>query len=109
MAQHDRIAALGHHRQFGAGLVWPQPQPQVADPQRIADRLDLLQMAPGFGASLVQVFQRCARQFELSRRFQADGAVGPGHGDDIAAFDDRFPAKLDKPGQQIADTARLVI
>jgi hypothetical protein len=64
---------------------------------------------PGFGAGLVQVFKRRARQFELARRFQADGAVFAAQRDDIATLHDRFPAIVGERHQQIADAARLVI
>jgi hypothetical protein len=40
----------------------------------------------GFGAGLVQVFERRARQFELAGRFQADRAIAPRTGDDLAAL-----------------------
>jgi len=61
MPQHDVIATLGHDRQFFTGLVGPHAQPEIANPAFLADRLHLLQMPPGFRASLVQVFQRRTR------------------------------------------------
>ena len=36
-----------------------------AEPELVADRLDLLQVAPAFGAAFVEVAERGARQLEL--------------------------------------------
>ena len=105
---HDLVAALGHHRQFVAALVGPHAEPEEAEPEPVADRLDLLEVAPAFGAALVQVLERRARQFELARGLEADGAVGAGQRDDLAAFLDRLPAELGQPLEQVADPAGLV-
>ena len=109
MPQHDAVAPLGHDRQVLAPLVGPHAKAQEAGAGARADFLHLLEVATGFRAGLVQVFQRRAGQFQLTRRFQADSAVIPAHGDDMAAFLDRFPAEFAQRQQQVADTARFVI
>ena len=109
MVEHDLVAALGHDRQFGAGLVGPHADPEEPEPELGADFLHLLQMAAGFGAGLVEVFERRAREFELARGFEADGAVAPRKRDHLAAFDHRFPAEAGERHQQVVDTAGLVI
>ncbi len=73
--QHDRVAALGHDRQLGARLVGPHAQAEKADAQLVADRLDLLQVAAGLGAGLVQIVERRAGELELAGGLQADIAV----------------------------------
>ena len=73
--QHDRVAALGHDRQLGAGLVGPHAEAEEAEAEPVADRLDLVEMAAGLGAGLVEVLERRAGQFELAGRLEADGAV----------------------------------
>ena len=90
--QHDLVAPLGHDRQLGAGLVGPHAEPEEADAELLADRLDLFEVAAGLGAGLVQVVERRARQFELARGLQADAAVRAGQRDDVAALLDRLPA-----------------
>ncbi len=92
-SQHDLVAALGHDRQLGAGLVVPHAQAQEADPELVADRLDLLKVAPGLGAGLVEVVERRARELELARGLEADRAVGPRERDDVLAFVDRVPSR----------------
>src|SRR5690606_5713775 len=72
-------------------------------------RLDLVEVATGFGASLVEVLQRSAGQLELAGGFQADGAIVAAHRDDLPAFLDRLPAELAQLHQNVTDTARLVI
>ena len=57
----------------------------------------------------MQVFQWRTGQLELACRLKADGAIFSAHGDDLAAFLDRFPAELPQVHQQIVDTAWLVI
>ena len=63
-------------------------------PELLADRLDLLEVAAGLGAGLVQILERRAGQFELAGGLEADRAVRPGQRDDVAAFLDRLPAEL---------------
>ena len=58
---HDLVAALGHHRQVGSRLVRPHAEAEEAHAELFAYRLDLRQMAPGFRAGFVQVFERCSR------------------------------------------------
>jgi hypothetical protein len=55
------------------------------------------------------MFERCAREFELPCRLEADGAVGTGKGDDVAAFLDRLPSEFGERHQEVADASRLVI
>ena len=74
--QHDLVAALGHDRQLVAALVGPHAEAEEADPALLADRLDLVEVAAGLGAGLVQVVERRARQFELAGGLEADVAVG---------------------------------
>jgi hypothetical protein len=57
----------------------------------------------------MQVFKRGTRQFQLPCGFKADGAIGAGHGDNLAVFVYGFPAKFGHGHQQIANTAWLVI
>ena len=45
VVEHDRVAALGHDRQLGAGLVGPHAEPEEAEAEPVADRLALLEMA----------------------------------------------------------------
>ena len=108
MLSHDLVAPLGHHRQFGAGLVGPHPEAEEAEPKSVADRFDLLQMAAAFGAALVQIAERRARQFELARGLEADIAVGSGQRDDLAVFLDGLPAKFGQPLKEVADPFWLV-
>ena len=75
-------------------LVGPHAEAEEAEAEPVADRLDLLEVAAGLGAGLVQVLERRARQLELAGGLEADGAVGAGQGDDLAAFLDRLPAEL---------------
>ncbi len=109
VAQHDRIAALGHDGKFGAGLVGPHPEAEEAEAEFGAHFFDLLQVATGFRAGLVQVFERGAGKLELPGRFEADGAVASRQGNHIAPLDHRFPAEAGKRHQQIANAARFVI
>ena len=109
VVEHDLVAALGHDRQLGAGLVGPHADAEEAKPELLADRLALLEMAAGFGAALVEVFERRARQLELARRLEADGAIVARERDDIAVLDDRPPAVLGEPVEQVADAAGLVV
>ena len=78
VAQHDVVAALGHDRQIGAGLVRPHAEAEEAEAEPVADRLALLEVAAGLGAGFVEVLERRAGQFELAGGLQADGAVGAG-------------------------------
>ena len=109
MPQHDFVAALGHDRQFVAGLVRPHSEAQKTLAGLGPDRLDLIEVPPGFGAGLVQVFQRRARQFQLPGRFQTDRAVAARQRDNVAAFDHRLPAVVLKRFEQIADPALFSI
>ena len=85
------------------------PRPRKPTPHASPTALHLFEVAPGFGAGLVQVFERRARQFELAGGFEADRAVGAAHGDDLAAFLDRLPAELPHGQQDVADAAGLVV
>src|SRR5690606_14693282 len=89
--------------------VWPHSEAEEAHSAGFTHRLDLVEVATGFGASLVEVLQRSAGQLELAGGFQADGAVVAAHRDDLAAFLDRLPAELAQLHQNVTDTARLVI
>ena len=109
MPQHDVIAPLGHDRQRFTGLVRPHAQAKEAQVEPFAHGLDLIQVAAGFGACLVQVFQRCARQFKLACRFKADRSIRALHGDDGAVFLNRFPTELVQCQQEIAYTASFTI
>ena len=109
MVQHDLVAALGHDRQFGARLVGPHADAEEAEPELGADFLDLLQVAAGFGAGLMQIFERRARQFKLARGFQADGAVAARERDDMTALDHRLPAEARERHQKVADAAGFVV
>ena len=107
VAEHDRIAALGHHRQLAAGLVGPHSDAEEAEAEPVADRLALLEVPGRFGTGLVEVLERRARQLELARGLEADGAVGAGQRDHLAVLLDRPPAELGQPEQKVADPARL--
>ena len=112
--QHDRVAALGHDRQLVAALVGPHAEAEEADPEALADRLHLLEVAAGFGARLVQVLERGARQLELAGGLEADGTVGARHRDDPldpvrAFFLDRLPSEILERQQHVADAAGLVV
>jgi hypothetical protein len=107
--QHDGIAALGHDRQFFAGLVRPHAKAEETETGARADRLHLIEVAPGFGAGLVQVFQRRARQFELARRFEADGAVAARMAMTLPPSITGSQPNSGQRHQQIADAAGLVI
>ena len=109
MAQHDFVAAFGHDRQFRTGFVRPQAKPQKALAGFLANSLYLCEMATGFGASLVQIFERRARQFELACRFQTYRAIHPAHRDNFSVFQHGFPTELGQCHQQIADTAGFII
>ena len=109
MAQHDVVAALGHDRQFGAGLVGPHAEAKEAGSRARTNGLYLFHMARGLGAGLVQGLQRCARQLELAGRLEADGAIGTLHRDDVATLFNGLPAELTQREQQIADAAGLAI
>jgi hypothetical protein len=109
VAQHDLVTALGHDRQFGAGLVGPEAEPEEADAELVADFLHLLQVAPGLGTGLVEIVERRARKLELAGGLEADRAVGAGERDDIAALVDRLPAEFGQADQQRVDAAFLLI
>ena len=65
-------------------------------------------MAAGLGAGLVEMLALGAGKLELASRLEADGAVGPFEGDDLAILLDRAPAILGHRQQEVADPARLV-
>ena len=109
VVQHDLVAALGHDRQLGAGLVRPHAHAEEAEPELVAYRLALVEVAGGLGAGLVEMLARCAGQLELPRRLQADRAVRAGQRNDVTLFDDRLPAIMLKLVQQVTDASRLVI
>ena len=52
------------------------PSAEEAEPEPLADRLALVEVAAGFGAGLVEVLERRARQLELAGGLEADRAVG---------------------------------
>ena len=89
-------------------LVRPHAEPEEAEPELVADRLALLEVARRLGAGLVEVLERRAGQLELAGGLEADGAVGSGQSDDLSAFLDRPPAELGQPEQQVADAAGLL-
>ena len=103
-----RVAALGHDRQFGAGLVGPHAEAEEAEAEAVADGFHLFEVAAGFGAGVVEGGERGARQFELAGGFEADGAVGAGERDDLSVLEDRAPAIFGQAHQQVADSAGLV-
>src|SRR3546814_625370 len=76
---------------------------------RFRSFLHLLQMAAGLGAGLVEIFERRAREFELPRGFEADGAVAARQRDDLSALDHRLPAEAGERHQQVVDAAGFVI
>ena len=108
MPEHDRVAALGHDRQLGAGLVGPHAEAEEAEAEAVADRLALLEVPRRLGAGLVEVLERRAGQLELAGGLEADGAVGAGQRDDLAVLLDRLPAEFGQAEQQVADAARLL-
>src|SRR3569623_2889211 len=65
-------------------------------------------MPPGFGAGQMEVFQRRARQFELSRWLETDRTVGAGQREDLAVLLDRLPPEFGQPVEQIPDAAGFV-
>ena len=107
VAEHDLVTALGHDRQVGPRLVRPHAEPEEAEAEPVADRLDLFEVPAAFGAALVEVLERRARQLELAGGLQADRAVDAGQRDDLAALFDRLPAELGQAQQEVADAARL--
>src|SRR5690606_21478053 len=107
--QHDFVAALGHDRQLVAALVRPHPETEEADTELLADRLDLLEMAPGLGAGLVEVLARRARELELAGGLEADCPVLAAERYDLSAFLDGLPAELLQFQENITDTAGLVV
>ena len=113
VAAHDVVAALGHDRQLGAGLVGPHAEAEEADAEALARLLDLGEVAAGLGAGLVQGLERRAREFELAGGLQADAAVVAGKRDDVGAVGggllDRAPAVARQVGEQVADAAGLVV
>ena len=109
MAEHDRITALGHDRQFITRLVRPHPKPKEPQPKFATNFLDLPEMPSGLGAGLVQIFKRCARKFKLPGRLKADIAVRPAKRDDMAALNYRFPAKAGQSGKQIANATGFIV
>ena len=92
-----------------------EPESEKADAERRADLAHLRQMLVGLAAGLMQRLQRAARQLELAAGLQADVAtegvaLRPLQGDDVVAFQDRFPAEpLDHFLQQRLDAARSLI
>ncbi len=52
------------------------------------------EVAAGFGAGLVEVLERRARQFELAGGLEADRPVRALQRNDLAAFLDRLPAEV---------------
>ena len=79
VVEHDLVAALGHDRQLGAGLVGPHAEAEEAEAElRSPTALHLLQVAAGLGAGLVEILERRARKLELAGGLQADRAVGAG-------------------------------
>ena len=94
VAKHYLVTPFGHDRQLGTSLVGPKTKAQKTLASLVANCLHLLQMPPGFGTGLVQVFQRRARQFELASRFKADRAVLTLQRNNITVFVHRFPAEL---------------
>ncbi len=75
----------------------------------LAHFLALLQVAAGFGAGLVEVLERCAGQFQLAGRFEADGAVLAAHGDDLPGLFNRLPAIAAHAHQYVENAARFLV
>jgi hypothetical protein len=58
---------------------------------------------------LVEVLERSAREFELAGWLEADRPVRAAECNHIAVLDDRLPAELGEPDEQVPDTASLVV
>ena len=75
-------------------LVGPHAEAEEAEAELLADRLDLVEMAAGLGAGLVEMLARRAGQLELAGRLEADRAVRAGQGDDVAALHRPAPSRI---------------
>ena len=114
VAQHDFITPLWHNRQLFPGFIRPKAKAQKGLSGLFANRFNLFQMPPRFGACLMQVFKRRTGQFKLPRRLQTDVSVRALHCDNVSrtvagGFCDGFPAKFLRRHQQVADTAGFII
>jgi hypothetical protein len=66
--------------------------------------------AIGSAISGRRVRPHCSGQLELAGGLEADGRViGPDERDDVAVLDHRLPVELGEPGQEVADSAGLVV
>ena len=93
--EHDRVAALGHDRQLGAGLVGPHAECRGSrGPSRSPTALHWSR----WRAASAQVWWRFSsaapRQLELAGGLEADVPVRAGQRDDVAVLDDRLPAEF---------------
>src|SRR5437868_12262875 len=87
VVEHDLVAALGHPRKLGAGLVRPHPGPQKSEAQPVADGLALIEMPRRLGAGLVKRPERRAAELELTGGLEADVAVHALQRDHLAVFE----------------------
>ena len=106
---HDLVAALRHHRDFGARPVRRHAEAEEADAERLGHFAHLREMRHQLGAGLVHGLERRAGQFELAAGLQRDRAAA-GHvdqADDVLALHDRLPAEQALHAvEQRADAAR---
>ena len=102
---HDLVAALGHPRHFVATPFRLEAHAEEAEPEFVGDRLHFLQMAAHLGAGLVDVLQRCAREFELAGGFQRDRGVVLEQGDGAVVLLHRLPAETGEAIEQGFDAA----
>ena len=110
MVEHDRVAPLGHDRQFGAGLVRPHAQARGNPrPSSAPTSLTCFRCRP----VSAQVWWRFSSGAPDSSSCPAGSRLTvpsrTGKRDDVVAFDHRFPAIAGKRHQQIANAARFVI
>ena len=108
--EHDRVAALGHDRQLGPGLVRPHAEPEEAEAELVADRLA---PAARWRPASAQVWCRCSRGAPDSSSWPAGSRLiapsGPVSAMTLPPSIDRLPAEAGQRHQQVADAAGLVI
>ncbi len=93
--RHDAIAALRHHRDFGARPFRRHAEAEKADAERARDFAHLREMRHQLGVGLMHGFQRRAGQFELPARLERNRAAAGDvvEADDVVALHDRLPAE----------------